>query len=76
MRTKQHSASEAYRHSADATTAAQDSLSTVNRLVAKAGAAERQQLGRITEVATDASLDALGAVRRPVGASKQLKVGS
>jgi D-alanine-D-alanine ligase len=76
VRTKPHSASEAYRHSADATTAAEDSLSTVNRLVAKAGAAERQQLGRITEVATDASLDALGAVRRPAGPSKQLKVGS
>ena len=76
LRARPQPASEAYRHSADAATAAEDSRAAVNLLVAGAAAADREAIGRITEAATDANLEALGAVRRPATAHKQLKFGS
>jgi D-alanine-D-alanine ligase len=76
LRAKPQAASEAYRHSAGAADAAEDSRAAVNLLVASVGGADRDTIGRITETATDASLEALNAVRRPAAPPKQRKFGS
>lgn len=75
-RAKPQAASEAFRLSADAAAAAANSRAAVDLLVAGAGDADRTHIGRITETAADASLEALDAVRQPAPAAKQLKHGS
>jgi len=75
-RAKPQAASEAFRLGADAAAAAANSRAAVDLLVAGAGDADRTHIGRITETATDASLEALDAVRQPAPAAKQLKHGS
>jgi D-alanine-D-alanine ligase len=76
LRAKPQAASEAFRHSANAAAAAENSRAAVDVLVAAAGGADRDRIGRITEAATEASLEALDTVRRPAAAAKQVKFGS